>query len=75
MAVTKFWKESLNSDGQQFHQYQQNEQPTLILTELTKRKKKKTMTCDVRKLGPGLGQKQKCGGVEPVNEIPTLLSW
>jgi hypothetical protein len=21
------WKESLNSDGQQFHQYQQNEQP------------------------------------------------
>jgi hypothetical protein len=37
-------------------------------------KKKKTMTCDVRKLGPGLGQKQKCGGVEPVNEIPTLLS-
>ena len=23
------WKESLNSDGQQFHQYQQNEQPHL----------------------------------------------
>jgi hypothetical protein len=22
-------KESLNSDGQQFHQYQQNQQPTL----------------------------------------------
>jgi hypothetical protein len=28
-------KESLNSNGQQFHQYQQNEQSPLILTELT----------------------------------------
>jgi hypothetical protein len=26
-------KESLNSDGQQFHQYQQNKKPLLILTE------------------------------------------
>ena len=26
------YKESLNSDGQQFHQYQQNEQPPLIST-------------------------------------------
>jgi len=33
------WKESLNSDGQQFHQYQQNQQPPLILTELTEHKK------------------------------------
>jgi hypothetical protein len=32
------WKESLNSDGQQFHQYQQNEEP------LNKNKKKKTTT-------------------------------
>ena len=25
----KLWKESLITDGQQFHQYQQNEQPPL----------------------------------------------
>ena len=31
-------KESLNSDGHQFHQYQQNEQSPLILTELTEHK-------------------------------------
>jgi hypothetical protein len=27
------WKESLNSDGQQLHQYQQNEQPPPILNQ------------------------------------------
>jgi hypothetical protein len=27
--LTNLWKESLNSEGQQFHQYQQNEQPPL----------------------------------------------
>jgi hypothetical protein len=30
------WKESLYSDGHQFHQYQQNEQSRLILTQLAK---------------------------------------
>jgi hypothetical protein len=30
-------KESLNSNGHQFHQYQQNKQLPLILTELTER--------------------------------------
>ena len=29
------WKESLNSDGQQFHQYQQNEQKHLTSTRWT----------------------------------------
>ena len=33
------WKESLNSDGHQFCQYQQNKQSPLILTELTEHKK------------------------------------
>jgi hypothetical protein len=28
---TEFWKESLNSNGHQYHQYQQNEQPPLTL--------------------------------------------
>ena len=32
-------KENLNSDGQQFHQYQHNQQSLLILTELTEHKK------------------------------------
>ena len=26
------WKESLDSDGQQFHQYQQNEESALMIT-------------------------------------------
>jgi hypothetical protein len=32
-------KESLNKNGHQFHQYQQNQQTPLILTELTEYKK------------------------------------
>jgi hypothetical protein len=32
-------KKSLNSDGHQFHQYQQKEQSPLISTELTKPQK------------------------------------
>ena len=33
-ALILLWKESLNSDGHQFHQYQQNKQSPLILTEM-----------------------------------------
>jgi len=36
------WKENLKNDGHQFHQYQQNEQSPLILTELTAEHKKTT---------------------------------
>jgi hypothetical protein len=39
MFLTKIQKESLNSDGHQCHQYQQNKQSPLIPTELTERKK------------------------------------
>ena len=67
------WKESLNSDDHQFHQYQQKEQSPLILTELIEHKR--IMACDVGHPGPGLGQAEKCGGVKPVNGIPTLPSW
>ena len=35
------WKESLNSDGHQFHQDQQNELSPLTLTQFTEHKKKK----------------------------------
>jgi hypothetical protein len=45
-----FFKQPLNSDGHQFHQYQQNGQSPLISTELTKHKK--TTTYDVGNLGP-----------------------
>jgi hypothetical protein len=36
---TRLWKENLNSDYHLFHQYQQNEQSFLILTDLTEHKK------------------------------------
>ena len=35
VSTFKVLKESINSDGHQFHQYQQNKQSPLILTELT----------------------------------------
>jgi hypothetical protein len=38
-AVKSLWKENLNIDSHQSHQYQQNEQAPLILTELTKHNK------------------------------------
>ena len=57
----KLWKESFKSDGQQFHQYQQNEQWPLTSTHWNY-KKKKTTTFHVRDPGPGFGQPQKCGG-------------
>ena len=31
----KLWRENLKSDGQNFHQYQQNEQSSLTLTHWT----------------------------------------
>jgi hypothetical protein len=65
------WKESLNRDVHQFHQYQQNEQSPLIWAELTEHNK----VNDVGNPGPGLGQAQQYGGVKPVDGISTLLSW
>ena len=58
-------KESLNSDGNQFHIYQQSEHSPLIWT---------TTTYDVGNPYPGgLGQAYTCGGVKPVNVISDLL--
>jgi len=68
-------KESLNSDGHQFHQYQQNEQSPVILTELTEHKKRPLHhTCDIGNPGPGLEKAQKCDGLKPLNGMPTLSS-
>ena len=42
-------KKSLNSDGHQFHQYQQKEQSPLISTELTKSQKRtRHMTLEIQ---------------------------
>jgi hypothetical protein len=35
----RLWKESLNSDGHQFHQYQQKEQSSFILNSMNTQKK------------------------------------
>ena len=62
-------KESLNSDGQQFHQYQQS--PFMF----THRTYAKTTTYDVRNPCPVLGHTQRYDGDKLVNGIPNLLSW
>ena len=52
MPITKTinnYEKSLNSDGHQFHQYQQNEQSPLILTHWTQY----PTTYDVGNPGPG----------------------
>ena len=54
------------------HQHQQNEQSPFILTGLTEHNK--ITTYDVGNPGHDLRQSQKCGGVKPVNGIPTLPS-
>ena len=61
----ELWKESLNNDSQQFHQYQQNEQPPLTSNNTT--------TYGVRNQGPRLGQTQKCNRDKSVNG--TLSFW
>jgi hypothetical protein len=70
-GCTILWKKSLNSDGHQFRQYQENEQSHLIVTKLTEHKK----TYGVGNPGPVLGQAQQCGGVKHAKEIITLLCW
>jgi hypothetical protein len=52
-------EESLNSDGQQFHQYQQNEQPPLTANN--------TMTYGVGNQVPILGQTKTCNRAKSVN--------
>ena len=64
----RLWKESLNSDGPQFHQYLQNGQPSLILTNYIK-----WPWHDVGNPGIGMGKPQKCGRVKYVNGFPTPI--
>ena len=62
MQFVVLWEESLNSDGQQFHRYQQNNLSTQIIEH-----KKDYITNDAENPGPSVGQTQRCVGVKPVN--------
>ena len=59
---TELGKENLNSDCQQFHQYQQKRTATSHFSPLS-----------ITNPGPGLRQVQKCGGVKLFNEILPFL--
>ena len=60
-----YYKKRLNSDGQQFHEYQESHINSLNT-------KKVIMTYDVRNPSTDMGQVQKCGRVKLVNGIPTF---
>ena len=62
------WKENLYSDGQQFLQYQQNEQSPFTLSHWTQ------TYYDIL-LDWKVGTGTKYGGVKPINGIPNLPSW
>ena len=64
-------KKGLNSDGQQYHQYQQNEQSQLTSTHWTEKKP----TAYVENPRPASGQAQQCYGVQSVKRITTLPFW
>ena len=49
----QYYKKVLNSNGHQFHKYQQHEQSSLILIELTEHTKKQKYV--IRNPGPWLG--------------------
>ena len=55
------WNESVNSEDQQFHQYQQSKQSSVTSTHWTQ---KKPMTYDIGNPGPGLEQAQKSVGIK-----------
>ena len=66
-------KECLNSDGHRFHQYQQNEQSSLILAEITEHKTRpRNMTLGNSDIG--MGHTPTYGGYTPIVGIPTLPS-
>ena len=55
-----FQNECLNSDGQQFHLYQQNEQSRLVLFYWTQKKDQRYMTLEIQALAS-----RKSGRVNP----------
>jgi hypothetical protein len=70
MCVFRWCIMKRNIDGHQFHQYQQNEQSPLILTE---HKKDHDIWC--WKSRSWLETGTKMWQTKPVNGVPTLRSW
>ena len=71
VMIKLLWKESINSDDQQFHRYLQYEQQPLTSNH---------WTFDIGNPGPCSGNEQNDGEVLPVNGISTtlkiqILSW
>jgi len=66
--MTDLWRESLDSDCQQFHQYQKDKQP-LASNNWTQ----KEHDIWLSKIGPVLRHKHKCIRRNPINGIPTRL--
>jgi len=62
-------KRKFNSDGQQFHQYQQREHLPLTSSNI-----EKTMTYDIGNSGPDVGLAQICCEIKPANGIPIIPS-
>ena len=71
LYLIQLWKESLNSDGQQFHQYQQRKHLT---SDLNSSNIEKTTTYDIRNPGPGVGLPQICFEIKPAYGIPIIPS-
>ena len=64
-------KESLNNNGLRCHQYQQNEQPHLILTELTEHQQNST-AYEVGHQCPDFGRTRKYFCLKLIKGTPTL---
>jgi len=67
-------KEDLNSNGHQFHQYQQNELKQNHSNQLNSLTTRQSTTYDIGNPGPSLGQSQTFDRLKTVNGIPTLHS-
>ena len=70
VTTWSLWKESLKSDGEQFHQYQQNEH--YMTSQFKQLNTKINETYDV---GNGLGQAKICGSVKPPISVRVNSSW
>ena len=65
-------EQHLNSDGQQFHQNQQNKQPFLTST-CWEKKSPLHIVLEIQVFTLGSGQAQKFDGVKPVNGIDWIV--
>ena len=67
---TVLWKESLNSDGQQFHKYQPNVQsPLRVSPQIIEDIKDHDITYDIGNLSPGLAT------ISQISTKPPTSNW